>query len=111
MHMPQMPHANDRPHSRRMLTLVAVQVIAAIVLIMWPSGATGQSGLKPSDLRARGDYTMVTGKTNSGGPSVVYLVDSANQEMVALRWDQSKQAMAGVGYRNLGADSRSGKGR
>jgi hypothetical protein len=100
-----------RRPSRRVLALVAIHAVAAGVLVMWPSSAPGQSGLKPTDLRARGDYTMVTGKTNSGGPSVVYLVDSANQELIALRWDQTKQAMAGIGYRNLGADGRAGKGR
>jgi hypothetical protein len=61
--------------------------------------------------RARGDYTMVSGRTNQGGPSVVYIVDSSNQELVALRWDQTKKVMGGVGYRNLAADSRGAKGR
>jgi hypothetical protein len=61
--------------------------------------------------RARGDYTMVAGRTNQGGPSVVYIVDSSNQELVALRWDQTKKVMAGVGYRSLSNDSRGAKTR
>lgn len=62
-------------------------------------------------VRVHGEYTMVAGLTTSGGSHVVYVLDSANQELVALRWDQSKSAMAGVGYRNLAADAQAQPGR
>jgi hypothetical protein len=73
--------------------------------------ANAQPANRGDTARARGDYTMVSGRTNQGGPSVVYIVDSSNQELVALRWDQTKKVMGGVGYRNLAADSRGAKGR
>jgi hypothetical protein len=57
-------------------------------------------------VRARGEYTMVAGRTNAGGPAAVYIVDAANQEMVVLRWDQSKHSMIGLGYRNILGDGR-----
>jgi hypothetical protein len=54
---------------------------------------------------------MVAGKTISGGPAAVYIVDSANQELVALKWDQAKQQMVGTGYRSLQGDARAIPGR
>lgn len=92
--------------------LVAANVVLLAVLIglsvINPAGA--QSAAQPP-ARARGEYTMVAGKVNSGGSSVVYVVDSNNQEFVALQWDASRQAMTGIGYRSLNADARSTPGR
>jgi hypothetical protein len=41
----------------------------------------------------------------------VYVIDSANQEIIGLRWDSSKQVMLGVGYRSLANDARGNRGR
>lgn len=61
--------------------------------------------------RARGDYTMVSGKIMGGNSNVVYVVDGANQEMVALRWNDSAKTLEGVGYRDLAADAQADPGR
>jgi len=66
---------------------------------------------QPEASRPRGQYTMVSGKTNQGGPHAVYVLDAASREVVALRWDQSKQTLVGVGYRNLETDGRMTQGR
>ncbi|HYF14393.1 MAG TPA: hypothetical protein VD971_04890 [Phycisphaerales bacterium] len=97
---------------RRVITIGALCALngALGAALLWPSAAGAQNS-RVSDLRARGDYTMVSGRTNSGGPSAVYVVDSANQEVIALKWDQSKQVMVGIGYRSLLNDSRGGRGR
>jgi hypothetical protein len=93
---------------RRGLLILNASLLAALALLTWGPLAVGQNA-QPG--RARGDYTMVAGKTISGGPSAVYIVDSANQELVALRWDQAKQQMVGMGYRSLTGDARSIPGR
>jgi hypothetical protein len=98
---------------RQVAALLIANGLIAGFLILPDAGA--QPGTRTERVgdkdRARGDYTMVSGRTNQGGPSVVYIVDSSNQELVALRWDQTKKVMGGVGYRNLAADSRGAKGR
>src|ERR1044071_9237884 len=90
------------------LVVLNAGLLAVLALLTWGPAAIGQN--QPG-ARARGDYTMVAGKTIAGGPAAVYIVDSANQELVALRWDQAKQQMVGMGYRNLQGDARAVPGR
>jgi len=94
--------------TRKSLIAVNLVLLAAVVFISLPAGA--QNAGQPAG-RARGEYTMVAGRSNSGGSHLVYVIDSANQELVALKWDQSKQTMTGVGYRNFNADTVSTPGR
>ncbi len=77
----------------------------AFLLVRSPAGAQNEPP------RARGEYTMVAGKLNAGGPPGVYIVDSNNQELVVLRWDQTKQTMLALAYRNIGTDSKAVPGR
>jgi hypothetical protein len=106
--------SNTTPSNRKLIRtlLVANAVVgAAIAGVAFTRHAKAQESVRPADIRARGDYTMVSGKSNAGGPSVIYVVDSANQEIVALRWDQAGKAMSGIGYRSLQNDGRAARGR
>jgi hypothetical protein len=85
---------------RRGLIAVNAALLAALAGITFVPMATGQ----PAATRARGQYTMVSGRTVSGGSAAVYIIDSSNQEMVALRWEQGKQSLLGLGYRNFAGD-------
>lgn len=87
--------------------VIAVNVVLLTVLVSMTlgPGAGAQPAGQPG--RARGDYTMLSGKPNTGSSHVVYVVDAANQELVALRWDSGRQKLTGVGYRNLDADAKS----
>jgi hypothetical protein len=87
---------------RRGLIVLNGVLLAVLAAVVAAPVADGQ--VQPA--RARGEYTMVAGRTNAGGPAAVYIVDSANQEMVVLRWDQSKHSMVGLGYRNILGDGR-----
>jgi hypothetical protein len=98
-----------RTRGRRGLLVLNAALLAALALLTWGPAAIGQNA--QAGARARGDYTMIAGRTIAGGPAAVYIVDSANQELVALRWDQSKQQMVGMGYRNLQGDARAIPGR
>jgi hypothetical protein len=84
---------------------------AAVVGVFVARHAGAQESIRAADVRARGEYTMVAGKSNVGPNSVVYVIDSANQEAVALRWDATKQSMIGVGYRSIQTDGRAARGR
>jgi hypothetical protein len=94
---------------RRGLLFLNVALLAALGVLTFAPRVTAQN--QPAGGRARGDYTMVSGKTNVGGPAAVYIIDSSNQEVVALRWDQGKQVMSGLGYRNIEIDTRAIPGR
>ncbi|MFO0831105.1 MAG: hypothetical protein U0637_04580 [Phycisphaerales bacterium] len=100
------PRSQVRP-----LLIANALVAAAVVGVFIARHARAQDSVRAADIRARGEYTMVAGKSNVGPNSVVYVVDSANQEAVALRWDATKQAMIGAGYRSILNDSRAARGR
>lgn len=99
-----------RLEGRRGLVALNATLLGALTVLTFGSFASGQNA-QPGAGRARGDYTMVAGRTISGGPAAVYIVDSSNQELVALRWDQAKQQMVGMGYRSLQGDARAVPGR
>ena len=93
------------------LLAINVVLIAALVAVIWAPPADAQNAAPPREGRIRGDYTMVSGRVNAGGADAVYVLDAANREMIALRWDSAKQSLSGVGYRDLDADGRSSPGR
>lgn len=96
--------------SLRPLVLANAAMLAVLVgLSLAPSRAPAQ-GAQP-DFRARGEYTMVTGRITAGSQPVVYVVDSANGEVVAMRWDNNRDQFNGVGYRSIQTDARAGRGR
>lgn len=91
--------------------VVAVNVVLLVVLVSMtlgpgagaqPPGAQAPAGQN----RARGDYMMLSGKTNTGNTHAIYIVDASNQEMVCVRWDTGRQKLVGMGYRNLDQDAK-----
>jgi len=96
---------------KEMLVLNAVLACVLAATLASRTSANAQQDGQPQERRARGEYTMVSGRTNQGGPQAVWLIDSANQELVVLRWDQTKQNLVGSGYRNLAADAKLSPGR
>ncbi len=55
--------------------------------------------------RGRGDYTMVGGGANGANSAIVYIIDAANQEMIAATFNVNTRVLDGVGYRNLAQDA------
>lgn len=95
--------------SRGLLLLNAV-LLLLLALVTASMPAEAQNAAAPPG-RARGEYTMVAGRTTAGGASVIYIIDGANQELIALRWDNSRQTMTGIGYRLIATEERSDPGR
>jgi hypothetical protein len=54
---------------------------------------------------------MVSGRIIGGSNHAVYIVDAANQEMVAVRWNETIKGLDPIGYRNLQADAQVQPGR
>lgn len=57
--------------------------------------------------RVRGEYSVVGGSTIGGISNMLYVLDSANREMIALHWDDSRKSLEGIGYRDLSLDASS----
>lgn len=74
----------------------------ALLLVL---AAVTFSPLVNAQVRARGDYTMIGGNAAGTESSVLYLVDTINQDMVIVTYDQNAKQLKGVGYRNLAADA------
>lgn len=85
------------------LNLLLLAVLGAVTL---PPIASAQNERG----RTRGEYTMVGGNLDFGGSDAVYIVDSANAEMIVMRWD-GRQRMEGLGFRDLDLDARTEVGR
>lgn len=81
----------------RALLLLNAALLLVLAGIMFGPVADAQQ-------RARGDYTMIAGRSAGTQSSAVYIVDAVNQEMVIVTFNPSINEMEGVTYRNIGAD-------
>ncbi len=102
------------PTSRRLVRLVALNAalgLALATLLALPEPAGAQPTLPAAASRARGTYTMLAGKPRTGSGSAIYLIDSVNQETVALRWNDGKSLLEGLGYRSISRDTGATPGR
>lgn len=77
-----------------LLTLVAVVTFAPL------------TNAQPATNRARGEYSMVGGAITGGNINVVYITDSNNDELVALRWNNGRSQLDPIGFRDLASDAK-----
>lgn len=90
--------------------LVALNLGLLIVLglVTIAPGAGAQSGAnRVNEGRVRGEYSVVGGSTLGQTASTIFVLDSANREMIALTWNDSTKSLEGVGYRDLVVDASS----
>ncbi|MEZ6243919.1 MAG: hypothetical protein R3B57_12855 [Phycisphaerales bacterium] len=89
--------------SRQMRALVALNACLLVVLALVTAAprALAQAGVR----RPPGTYAMVGGEPASGNANAVYVLDTANRELIVLRWNNSTNQLEGVGYRDLRADT------
>lgn len=88
---------------KRYKGLIALNLVllAVLTVVSFVPSATAQNERQ----RGRGEYTMVGGALDQGNSDGIYIVDSANAEMIMLRWDHSKNRLVGIGFRDLDDDS------
>jgi hypothetical protein len=55
--------------------------------------------------RPKGQYAIVDGKIQGQQEGAIYVLDTANQEMVVLKWDRSRKTLNPIGYRDVAADA------
>jgi len=82
---------------------VALGLAAGAAIVTAPPQADAQRG-------ARAEYTMVAGAVQGASEEVVYIVDAANQEVAAFRWNSGAKSLDPTGYRNIASDAERGMG-
>lgn len=56
--------------------------------------------------RGRGEYTLVSGRIQGATTHTIYVLDAANQELVALSWNRNSNSPEVIGFRSLADDAR-----
>lgn len=92
----------------RVLVAVNVSLLAVLLALVWVPLAQAQ---REAPARARGLYTMVGGAIRGGNANAVWIIDALNRELIAIRWNESRRQLEGLGYRNLAEDAALRPGR
>ena len=82
--------------------LIGLNAVLLAVLAVVTFGAAVKAQPAP---RGRGEYTMVAGGGSGTDAAIIWIVDVANQEMIAMTYNHNTTVLDGVGYRNLAADA------
>lgn len=90
----------------RGLVVLNLVLLAGLGVVSLAPSAGAQNNINQST-RARGEYSIVGGATIGGVSSVIYVLDTANRELIALNWNDSNKSLEGVGYRDMSRDSSS----
>lgn len=96
------------PTQRRGLIALNAALLAALAAVSLQPAATAQ---RQGNQRAAGNYTMVSGRVVGGNTSAVYILDSANQELVGLLYNGGTKTYEPIGYRDLVTDAQAVPGR
>jgi hypothetical protein len=89
--------------------LLAVNAALLVLLAVVTFAPTADAQVRP-----RGKYVLVAGGVSGSVSSAVYIMDTVNQELIAINYEYSTKRLKGVGHRNVAADiadmSRRGPG-
>ena len=100
---------SDLLRKRRGLLALNAGLLLVLAAVSLAPEATAQRGGGAG--RARGEYTMLSGRVVGGNSNAIYVIDSANQELIGLTWNNTRKTLEGFGYRDLNADSGAAPGR
>ena len=53
----------------------------------------------------RGEYVAVSGTIAGSKTPIIWIVDQASQELLAIQFDAQRDQLVGFGYRNMNNDS------
>ncbi len=80
------------------LVLLNGAILAALAAVTLGPSAGAQTD------RRRGEFSIVSGSVKGSDAAVVWIVDSVNQDLVAVIWNAQQNKLEGLGYRDLMAD-------
>jgi len=100
------------PQRRGRLADPRVALVAANAALLLVLGAVTLAPVADAQQsqRPRGEYIVLGGQMTGSPSNAVHVIDTSNQEMVSLRWNQANKAFDGLGYRNLRQDAQVGQG-
>lgn len=91
-------------HGRyRSLILLNGALIGVLALVTIAPHAGAQGGKRN---RPKGQYTLVSGQVQGMTESAIFVLDSANEQLLGLKWDRSRKQLTGIGLRNLAEDAQ-----
>ncbi len=86
----------DRKSYKGLITLNVLLIVALVLVSLGPSESHAQN-----NNRARGQYSAIGMNVTGSVSDAIVLIDSNNQELVALRWDPSRRSLVGIDYASL----------
>ncbi len=98
--MTQKGHGDSEGPSLSGLLALNAALVALLAAVTFGANVDAQG-------RPRGEYTMVGGGVKGAESSAVYIVDTVNQEMLAVTYNQPEKSLEGIAYRNLAGDAAS----
>ena len=87
-----------------MAGLVLLNVMLLCVLAFVTLG-TDESAHANASGAGRGEYVAVSGTIAGSKTPIIWIVDQASQELLAVQFDAQRDQLVGFGYRNLDNDS------
>tara|TARA_E500000318_G_scaffold85651_2_gene81757 strand:- start:16124 stop:16456 length:333 start_codon:yes stop_codon:yes gene_type:complete len=104
-----MTNTNETQHRGRSGRSGLVALNLALLAILGLVTLSPQVGaqMEGNDMRVRGVYTVIGSDTLGETASTIHVLDSANREIVSLRWNESTKALEGLGFRDLVRDVNS----
>ena len=83
------------------LVLLNIALLGMLALVTFQSSNEAQA-VNASDQRA--EYIAITGYIAGSKTPILWIVNQATQEVVAIQFDSQKDQIIGFGYRSLNSD-------
>ena len=85
------------------LVLLNIVLLGALALVsLSPNSAAVADGRSST----RGEYVAISGTIAGTKTPVIWVVNQASQELVAFQYEEQRNQLVGIGYRNLNDDAR-----
>ena len=89
--------------SRNGVIALNVLLVAVFTVIVFVPTSDAQ----PEIITPPTNYLAVPSEASGMSTGVVYIVSTSQQEMVAVAWNQNRNKIMTLGYRNIAADAQS----
>jgi hypothetical protein len=84
------------------LVLLNIALLGALALVSLSPNA---SAVAEGQSSARGEYVAISGTIAGTKTPVIWVVNQASQELVAFQYEEQRNQLVGIGYRNLNNDA------
>ena len=92
-----------KPTSRNGVLALNVLLVAILTVIVLVPSSDAQS----TNPRAIPGYVAIPAVASGINTGVVYILDTSQQEMAAVAWNQNRNKIMTLGYRNIAIDALS----